>query len=99
MKPYSFSNWNGSAHSSPKVVVTPKSLEELVEVVKNEAKYPTPVRAAGHFHSLNACFATTGTQVLMDNFTDIKVDVQAKTITVGAYVKLIEIRNALHPYG
>lgn len=97
--PQTFSNWNQSAHSRPSVVAIPGSVDELVEIVRNEEKYPSPVRAAGHFHSMNACFETTGTQVLMHHFTDVSVDTEAMTITVGAYVKMIQIRDELRRHG
>lgn len=99
MAAHTFNNWNNSAHSTPGVIVTPKSVDELIEVVKDGKRYPSPVRAVGHFHSMNECFATVGTQVLMNNFTHIHVDVVNKTITVGAYVTMTQIRNALRPHG
>jgi FAD/FMN-containing dehydrogenase len=93
-----FANWNGSASSTPRVVAVPKDLGELIDVVKDRDAYPSPVRAAGSFHSLNACFATTGTQVLLRNFDDIHVDVASETISVGAAVTMVGIRDALRPY-
>jgi FAD/FMN-containing dehydrogenase len=99
MQTRTFRNWNGSATSSPSAVVKPRTLDELIAVVKDQTTYPSPVRAAGSFHSLNACFVTTGTQVLMRRFTDIRVDLDARTITVGAGVKMIGIRDALRPRG
>jgi FAD/FMN-containing dehydrogenase len=99
MQTRSFTNWNGSASSHPSVVASPKDIDELIEVVKDRDTYPSPVRAAGSFHSLNACFATTGTQVLLRAFDDIRVDLESKTITVGAAVTMVRIRDALRPYG
>jgi hypothetical protein len=93
-----FSNWNGSASSAPRVVAVPRDLGELIEVVKDRDAFRSPVRAAGSFHSLNACFATTGTQVLLRNFDDIRVDIASETMTVGAAVTLVRIRDALRPY-
>jgi FAD/FMN-containing dehydrogenase len=94
-----FRNWNGSAISRPAVAVAPRDVEELVRVVREAATYPSPVRTAGSFHSLNDCFVTTGTQVLTRNFHDIRVDVPAGTITVGAGVTMVKIRDALRPFG
>jgi hypothetical protein len=97
--PQSFINWNQSAHSRPAAVAIPRTIEELVEIVLNDSAYPSPVRAAGHFHSMNACFETTGTQVLMQHFNDMRIDMEAGTITVGAYVKMIQIRDELRRHG
>src|SRR5882724_9009496 len=33
--------------------------------------YPSPLRAVGEIHSLNECFTTTGTMILMMHFDDI----------------------------
>lgn len=93
-----FVNWNGSASSTPRVVAVPRDVGELIDVVKNRNDHPSPVRAAGSFHSLNACFATTGTQVLLSHFKDIRVDLATESITVGASVPMVRIRDALRPY-
>ncbi len=95
----SFRNWNGSASSYPRVAAVPRNLDELAQVVEDQDRYPGPVRAAGGFHSLNPCFATTGTQVLLRHFDDIRVDPTSESIKVGAAVPMIRIRDALRPYG
>ncbi len=93
-----FSNWNGSAWSTPRAVAVPKDVNQLIEVIKDRNSFPSPVRAAGSFHSLNPCFATTGTQVLLRHFDGIRVDVASETMTVGAAVTMVRIRDALRPY-
>lgn len=91
-------NWNTSILSTPQIVATPKDLQELIDVVKDTVNYPSPVRAGGSFHSLNGCFASEGTQVLLTNFDNISIDLAAMTVTVGAAVELIQIRDALRPH-
>ena len=93
-----FHNWNHTAVSRPAVVVVPQTVEALTEIVCDPAKSPSPVRPAGHFHSMNDSISTPGTQVLMNHFTGIEVDLQAGTITVGAFVSLLEIHRALQPF-
>ncbi len=92
-------NWNSTVFSRPAVVACPGSVGDLVAVVRDTGRYPSPVRAIGHLHSLNACFASTGTQVMMDAFDGIQVDLDRATITVGASVSLTQIRDALRPHG
>lgn len=92
-------NWNNSVLSTPQVVAVPKNPQELSGMVKDKVRYPSPLRPGGSFHSLNACFVSEGTQILLTNFKDINVDVAARTVTVGASVELIQIRDALRPYG
>src|SRR6266545_3740162 len=94
-----FRNWNGSATSTPRAVAAPREPDDLIGVVKDRDAYPSPIRAAGSFHSLNDCFVTTGTQVLMRGFDDIRVDLDSSTVTVGAGVPMVRIRDALRPHG
>jgi len=94
-----FRNWNGSDVSNPRVVAAPRDLDDLVTVVKDVATYPSPVRAGGSFHSMNASFETSGTQVLMTALDSVKVDPTAGTVAVGAAVTMLQIRNALSPLG
>jgi hypothetical protein len=68
-------------------------------MVKDRANYPSPLRVGGSFHSLNACFVSEGTQILLSEFNDISVNVAASTVTVGASVELIQVRDALRPHG
>src|SRR4051794_36286642 len=93
------SNWNSAFFSYPAVVVDPRDVDELVEVVKDREKYPSPVRVAGHRHSMTPCFTTTGTQLLMRHFNDIRVDLDAETVTVGANVTMMQMRDAVNRYG
>src|ERR687898_1044120 len=98
-KTTTFRNWNNSASSTPQVVAVPKNLEELIDVVKDTATYPSPLRVGGSFHSLNACFASEGTQVLLSHFNQVRVDPEQMTVTVGASVTMLRIRDVLRPFG
>src|ERR671920_1074823 len=94
-----FRNWNNSVLSTPRVVAVPRNLEELIEVVKDKVNYPSPLRVGGSFHSLNSCFVSEGTQILLRHFNQIRVDTEDMTVTVGASVTMLRIRDALRPYG
>ena len=94
-----FVNWNGSASSAPGVVAVPRDVDELIRVVRDRESYPSPIRPAGNFHSLVPCFETTGTQVLLSNFRDVRVDLTAMTITVGASIPMIRMRDMLRLFG
>src|SRR5436305_13103628 len=96
---YALRSWNSADYSYPEVIVTPRNVKELMEVVRDHDKYPSPLRVAAHRHSMTPCFATTGTQVLLRHFNDIRVDVDACTVTVGANVDMYRMRNALRAYG
>jgi len=95
--PTLLTNWNRSADSKPEVVVEPRSVAELQEIVRTATRLP--IRPAGELHSVNACFAADGgTQVRMGAFRSSVVDPPG-SITVGAGVTLIEMRDALRPHG
>ena len=97
-KTTTFRNWNHSASSTPQVVADPRNLEELMEVVKDTATYPSPLRVGGSFHSLNACFVSEGTQILLSHFNQVRVDPEQMTVTVGASVTMIRILDVLRPF-
>jgi FAD/FMN-containing dehydrogenase len=61
-------NWNNSVVRTPQVVAVPQDVEELREIVRDKAEYPTPLRVGGSRHSLTPCFVSEGTQVLLSNF-------------------------------
>src|ERR671917_1045484 len=98
-KTTTFRNWNRSASSTPRVVAVPKDLEELIEVVKDKETYPSPLRVGGSFHSLNACFVSEGTQILLSHFNHVRVDPEHMTVTAGASVTMLRIRDVLRPFG
>ena len=94
-----FRNWNHSASSTPRVVAVPRNLEELIDVVKDTETYPSPLRVGGSFHSLNECFVSEGTQILLSHFNQVHVDPEQMTVTVGASVTMIRLRDVLGPFG
>ena len=44
-------SWDQTWTYRPKVLVTPQSVDDLVEIMKDRARYPSPVRPAGSMHS------------------------------------------------
>src|SRR5262249_57881936 len=44
-------SWDGTWTYHPKVIVTPESAEDLVEILTHEVRFPAPVRPAGSMHS------------------------------------------------
>ena len=88
-------NWFGDIHSQPRVVVKPASVEEIVAVLKNPAKYPSPVRPVGSNHSVTRCtVADGGTQIDMTGFTQI-VQIGPDTVTAQAGALYIDVAKEL----
>lgn len=53
-------NWFGNIVSHPAVIVDANSVDDIVAVMKDPAKYPSPVRAVGSNHSTAPCGVTDG---------------------------------------
>src|SRR5262249_32530995 len=63
-------NWFGSITSSPQVVVEVGSVEEIVSILKDHDRYPTPVRAVGSNHSTTPCGVAEGGTLIVTRDMD-----------------------------
>ena len=91
--------WDGTWTYHPKVVATPESVEDIVEILTDEVRFPSPVRPAGSMHSTARMNGDDGgTMVDMKamnrilHFTD-------DTVTVEAGVTHQTLANALKERG
>ena len=92
-------NWNGVI-TYQATVVSVCSVEDVQTVVRDRITYPSPVRAKGSHHSMSDCIVNDGGTVLdMRAFDTIEVDVENKTVTVGAGVELLEAAKVLASHG
>lgn len=100
MAPDALHNWNKSATSTPAVVAHPVTKHDIQRIVRDIDQFPSPLRPAGEFHSVNPCFAAdNGTQACMDALArTCSVDPIRRTITVSANFTLIQIRDALRSH-
>ncbi len=57
-------NWAHEVVSYPQVVVEARSVEDVVRVVKDRSRYPSPVRAHGSNHSTSFCTEADGGTVV-----------------------------------
>ena len=77
-------NWFGNIVSHPQVVVEANSKEEIIAILKDPAKYPSPVRAVGSNHSTAPCgVADSGTLIKMTNMNQI-ISITDHSITAQA---------------
>lgn len=73
----------------------PKSIEEIVRILSDEHKYPSPVRPRGSGSSATRCAETTsGTIVDMTGMNRI-IAVEKDTVTVQAGIKLRDLAENL----
>ncbi len=92
-------SWDSTWTYKPRVRVTPESVEDIVEIVVDQVRFPTPVRPAGSMHSTARMNGDEGgTMVDMKamnrilHFTD-------DTVTVEAGVTHMELAYALKDRG
>src|SRR5260221_13765316 len=91
-------NWFGDLISHPKVIVDATSAGDIVAILKDTAKYPSPVRAVGSNHSTAPCgVAEGGTLIRMKMNRILRIDGDAITVEAGArhidLAKELERRN------
>ena len=96
----SFTNWFGDLVSHPQVVAEAATTDDIVAVLKNPDRYPSPVRAVGSNHSTAPCamMAEGGTILKMSKMNRI-LGITADTVTAQAGALYIDIAQELEKYG
>ena len=91
--------WDGTWTYHPKVIATPESAEDIVEIMVDEVRFPAPVRPAGSMHSTARVNGDDGgTMVDMKAMNRI-LHFTGDTVTVEAGVTYIVLANALKDRG
>jgi FAD/FMN-containing dehydrogenase len=86
---WSFSNWAGNHHFTPKDTEAPATLEELLAVVERFGRAGRRIKAIGSLHSWSSCAVTDDVCVRMERFDRVlSHDAEARTITAQAGIKL-----------
>ena len=84
-------NWFGNVVSHPSVIVDANSVDDIIAVMKDPVKYPSPVRAVGSNHSTAPCgVADGGTLIRMKmnqilSITPTSLTVQADAVAAAVY--------------
>jgi FAD/FMN-containing dehydrogenase len=92
-------NWFGDLVSHPKVVVDATSVDDIVKVLKDPGRYPSPVRAIGSNHSTAPVgVAEGGTLIRMSGMNRI-LEIGTDTVTVQAGAILLDIAHELEKHG
>jgi FAD/FMN-containing dehydrogenase len=87
-------NWFGNVVSHPAVIVEANSVDDIVAVMKDPVKYPSPVRAVGSNHSTAPCGVADGgtlVQIKMNKILNIGPD----SLTVQADAVHLDMAKAL----
>jgi FAD/FMN-containing dehydrogenase len=78
-------NWFGDLISHPQVIVDIHSVDDIVSVLRDPVKYPSPVRAVGSNHSTSPCgVADGGTLLRMKMNRVLKIGDDTLTVEAGA---------------
>lgn len=91
-------NWFGNIVSHPSVIVDANSVDDIVAVMKDPVKYPSPVRAVGSNHSTAPCgVAEGGTLIRMQMNHVLNISGNELTVEAGAVhldmAKALEAKN------
>ena len=85
MPEFTVTNWFGDLVSHPQVIVDANTVDDVVAVMKNPAKYPAPVRAVGSNHSTAPCgVADGGTLIRMKMNRILSIGGDKLTVEAGA---------------
>ena len=99
MSTLTVTNWFGDLVSHPTVVVGANSADDVVAIIRDPAKYPSPVRATGSSHSTTACASVEGgTLVQMSNMNRI-LSMTGDSVTAQAGALYIDIAQELEKQG
>jgi alditol oxidase len=88
-------NWAGNYQYKAERLDTPKSVEDVRTIVKNCQK----AKALGARHSFNSIADSTGDQVSLAEFKEIKLDPKSRTVTVGAGVRYGDLAPVIDKAG
>ncbi|MBZ5581896.1 MAG: FAD-dependent oxidoreductase [Acidobacteriia bacterium] len=91
-------NWFGDLVSHPKVVVEAESVDDIVVVLRNPNRYPSPVRAIGSNHSTAPCGAADGGTVIKMSKMNRIVEITGDTVTAQAGALYIDVAQELEKH-
>jgi hypothetical protein len=90
-------NWFGDVISHPQAVVEANSVDDIIAVLKNPDKYPSPVRAVGSNHSTARCGVAEG-GILIKMKMNLILSIGTDTATVEAGAVHIDIAHELEKH-
>jgi len=97
--PKAIANWEGGLTYRPDIIVKPETIDDVVAVLRDPARYPAPVRAVGTLHSPARCSADDGGTML--DMTGMKriINVGKDTVTAQTGAIYIDVAEELARHG
>jgi len=99
MKAHTVRNWFGNITSSPRAVIDVETVDEIVSILKDTDRYPSPVRAVGSNHSTTPCGVADGGTLIVMRRMDRVIEIGAETVTVQAGALYIDVNAELRRHG
>jgi hypothetical protein len=87
-------NWFGNIVSHPAVIVDANSVDDIIAVMKDPVKYPSPVRAVGSNHSTAPCGVADGGTLIRMKMNRI-LNIGPDSLTVEADAVHLDMAKAL----
>jgi FAD/FMN-containing dehydrogenase len=88
-------NWFGDIVSHPQAVAQADSVDDIVAIIQDPAKYPSPIRAIGSNHSTSSCgVANGGTVIKMGGMNQI-LNIGPDTVTAQGGALYIDVAKEL----
>jgi len=97
MSDLTVTNWFGDLVSHPQVIVDANSVDDIVKVLKDPGRYPSPVRAVGSNHSTSPCGAADGGTLIRMKMNRI-LNIGTDTLTVEAGAIHIDMAQELEKH-
>jgi hypothetical protein len=81
--------------SHPQAVVEAASVEDIIQVLKDTFRYPSPVRAVGSYHSTSPCGSADGGTIIKISGMNRILEITDDSVTVQAGAQYIDIAKEL----
>ena len=95
-----WSNWSGSVQSTPREIVLPDSVDELINLIGRAGREGRHIRVVGSGHSFTPLVQTSDILVSLDKLQGIeKIDTERQTVTVLGGTKLHRLSQELFAHG
>ena len=91
-------NWFGDVVSHPAVVVDAETADDLVKVMTQPTRYPSPVRAVGSNHSTTPCGAIEGGTLVRMKMNRV-LDISGDALRVEAGATYFDLAKELEQHG
>lgn len=100
VSPVSWTNWGGTYTCHPSRIASPRTEDEIVELVRQADERKEQVKVVGSGHSFTDIACTKGVLVKLDGYNLVLgIDREARTVTVQSGITIVDLAAALAPFG